>query len=1328
MKRSIVGFFLVGLFFTSFFILLFQEKDVPGERVRILFLVSDPGAELITKAIDLLYKKHPQFANTIDIRVRAPSTSVLNQPLPSHDMLIAEVKASPWILDHESALSDYRPTDSVSSFPYRRIALGRLGPGFSEEMLPSYGMARDELLDRYWDNGAPSQVKEMISYVLRAYFGHVQLYVESPSDIIEHGLIVIQEQEYRIVDSWKKWEDGVHSNNEIPKVAILEYATRVRRETIQIPLAIAREIANQGLQPVLVFATEGSQAVRNYLIDENGNRRIDAVISMHFKFADENAIEALSALNIPVINAIQIYGRTVEEWRDSTQGLSTSEIAWQLAVPELAGLSPPNVVGGVDNSRSSITYQAIPERVTRAVGRARQWIELQRTSPEQRRVAILYWNYPPGKQNVGASYLNVVRSIPVMLHHLRKAGYTIDGMNLDDPRGVEQIILQRGRNIGKWAPGELDHLIHSQKIDLVSVTQYKEWFTQLPRDFQKSVTDFWGPPEDAEIMAKSIEGELHFILPTIHIGNIILMPQPDRARTQNLEMLYQSQELPPHHQYLAAYLWLQHEFKAHAVVHTGTHGTHEWMSGKESGLSGSDPGEVLAGTLPIVYPYIVDDVGEGIVAKRRGMSTIIDHLTPALGEGGLPPELQKLLTLIQEWRDAQSKDPESARQFADEIEREVIKRGIHLDLKDRGWAEDEMSNESSFPQRVATLEDYINQIRVQSIPYGLHTFGVSPDDEKLEKFTDLIVKGNEEDHRETYRQNLIQSGTQELVSLTKGLNGRYVRPGPGNDPVRNTLAIPTGKNFYTFDPRIIPTEPADELGKKLAEELVKNHQVQHGKYPEKIALQVWGVETIRHMGVQEAQGLALLGVKALRDERGRIKDLQRIPREELGRPRVDVVFHATSLYRDTFPVLVELIDKAVRLAAASPEEDNPIRIHAQALEEQLIAQGIPAEQAKIRSLIRIFAEPTGKHDSKIHAMTASSGSWDKEEQVGNNYIRRMGHGYGGGIWGQPMEREFRSALKGTEAIIHTRASKIYSTLDNDDYFSYGGSIALGVRTVDGGASPPFFVTDLRTPGQEKHETLERFLGQEFRSRYLNPNYANAMMEEGYAGARHVWQAAEYLWGWQVVYPETVGDAKWTELYEVWMKDRYDIKMEEFFEEHNPYARQGISARMLETIRKGYWDAPQDIVDDLTKIYVEQVAKHDVACDHLTCDNPELQDFIREKAERIPSLAPEVVATWIQNVETATGKTIDEARQQRIADRQTWHRPQAIQEMDQTKESEANSNTPQPVEGYVMEEHEYTTPQNAPDQGNSFRFLDTIVCLFFASCWIFGACESYWKKT
>ena len=1317
MKRSWLGGLLALFFIGLFGWVMMQEKHLPGSRVRILFLVSDPGAELTTKAVDQLFHDSRELASVIDVRVRAPSTSLAESPLPDHDLLIAEVKASPWIQAHREKLEAYQP-NAHSTQPYQRFALGRLGPGLTEATLADYGLQREPVIDQYWDHGAPSQVKEMIAYLLRTEYGFLDLEVPPPAPVRRQGLVVFDGETTRIVETWDEWAEQVKPDDKTPRIAVMEYATRVRRETVQISRAIAEEIKRQGFQPVYVFATSGSKTVRDLLLDESGSSRVDAVISMHFKFADDEAVDALSALDVPVINAIQVYGRTVEEWKQSSQGLTTAEIAWQLAVPELAGLAPPNVVGGVDNRQSTIAYQPVQERIERAVGRAKAWIELQQTPPPERRVAILYWNYPPGKQNVGASYLNVVRSFPVMLRHLRELGYNVGSVDLENPRGLEKLILQRGRNIGNWAPGELDRLIAAGDIDFVPISQYREWFAALPVDFRQSVIDYWGPPEEADIMAREVEGEIHLILPTVDAGNIVFMPQPDRARTQNLDLLYQSQELPPHHQYVAAYLWLQHKFEADAVVHTGTHGTHEWMSGKESGLSGSDSGEVLAGTLPILYPYIVDDVGEGVVAKRRGMSTVIDHLTPALGEGGLAPELKQIHQLIKEWRQAQNNEPESAQDLQKEIEAEVVKRGLNLDLKDRGWSEADLQNQAAFAERVATLEDYINQIRSQSIPFGLHTFGKSPDGEKLEAFTDLIVKGNDEAKREGYRQNLIRSGTEELKSLGHGLDGGYVRPGPGNDPVLNTDAIPTGKNFYTFDPRMIPSERAEELGARLAEELIEDYRQKHGEYPKKIALQLWGVETIRHMGVQEAQGFALLGVEPVRDERGRIKEMRLIPREELGRPRIDVVFHATSLYRDTFPVLFERIDEAVRLAAASPEADNPIRQHAADLKKQLIEAGVDEEQAEIRSLVRIFAEPTGKHDSKIHAMTASSGSWETEEQVGNNYIRRMGHGYGGGIWGEPMEREFRSALSDTDSIVHTRASKIYSTLDNDDYFSYGGSIALGVRTVDGGESPPFMVTDLRTPGKERHEPLERFLGQEFRSRYLNPRFAEAMMDEGYAGARHVWKAAEYLWGWQVVYPETVDGAKWTELYDVWMKDRYELDMEEFFEEHNPYAKQGIASRMLEAVRKGYWDAPQEIVDDLTQIYVEQVAEHDVACDHLTCDNPDLQDFIQERAEQVPGLDAQTIQQWIENVENATGKTIDEALQQRVADHQRWHQPQAIEEMEQNRQQEAPADSPRPVEGYVMEEEKVIEHEQMQEPPPNAPVTQGIMLVFLAS-WFAG---------
>lgn len=492
--------------------------------------------------------------------------------------------------------------------------------------------------------------------------------------------------------------------------------------------------------------------------------------------------------------------------------------------------------------------------------------------------------------------------------------------NLPDAASIEKLVIERGRNIARWAPGELEKLVSEGGVVTIPVSTYQQWFDSLPQRFRSDVEKHWGKPDAADIMTTRVGNKLHFVLPTIQLGNIVLLVQPDRGRTQDLAALYQTQDLPPHHQYIAAYLWLQKEFKAHVVIHTGTHGTHEWLSGKESGLAGFDSGEVLAGDMPILYPYIMDDIGEGIVAKRRGAAIIIDHLTPALGTSALPPDLQKLKDLVLRWREERSKGSDATVQTQAQIDADVLKIGIDKDLADRGWDEATRANPDA-EGRISTLEDYLEQVRAQSIPFGMHTFGVSPEGERLDGFVKLIASAHDEKSADSSRKNLTASGPAELAALLHGLAGGYTKPGPGNDPVRNPSALPTGRDFYTFDPRTIPTENADKLGAKLAQQLVDDFRAKEKQWPRKFALQVWGVETIRHSGVQEAQALALLGVRAKRDKQGRVTGLELISREELGRPRIDVVMHGTSLYRDTFPVLVELFDQAVQLAANSPEPD-----------------------------------------------------------------------------------------------------------------------------------------------------------------------------------------------------------------------------------------------------------------------------------------------------------------------------------------------------------------------------------------------------------------------
>ncbi len=1287
---------MVGLFLIAVTWIFRQVISQPTPRsLSVLIVCSDPAVESLNHGIDRLISSNSEIARDVTFSVRAPGNTVRGDAVPSADIVLVELLESKWVRANAEIIRNLNART--------RLAFGPRGTGISEETLVDFGLKQDNLIEPYWREGGTADVEQMLRLVLRRYGSYPDLEVTPPVKRPEQGYVAWVDGQPRLVETWTEWQTLSKADSTKPSVAILEFATRARREVLAVPKAIADACVQRGLQPVVCFGQPASQVVSELLCDEAGKSRVDAVISLHFKFADKDGEVALAQLGVPIINAIRVYGRTVDEWRDSQQGLTTGEVAWQLAVPELTGLAPHNVVAGLESTRTGVEAQPIPDRVERVAARARAFSDLRRTPIPERRIALMYWNYPPGKQNVGASYLNVVRSIPVILQAMRGAGYRVQ--DFPDATTVENLVVERGRNIARWAPGELKKLVAGGNVVTIPLSTYQRWFESLPQRFRNDVLKHWGPPENADIMTVRNDGQLQFILPTIQLGNVVVLVQPDRGRTQDLAALYQTHDLPPHHQYIATYLWLQHEFKANAVIHTGTHGTHEWLSGKESGLAGFDAGEVLAGDMPVFYPYIMDDIGEGIVAKRRGAAVVIDHLTPALGLSALSPKLQMLQDFVQRWREERSKGGEAFAQTQAEIERAVFEQGIDKDLADRGWDETGRANPDA-EGRFSTLEDYLEQVRAQSVPFGMHTFGVSPEGERLDGFVNLISGAHGEQAAETGRKNLIACGPAELSALLHGLDGGYVAPGPGNDPVRNPKALPTGRDFYAFDPRTIPTESADQLGKKLADQLVSDFRSKEGQWPRKFALQVWGVETIRHSGVQEAQAMALLGVRVKRDKQGRVAGLDVIPREELGRPRVDVIMHGTSLYRDTFPILVELFDQAVELAANSPEADNPIRENIDKLTAELSATGMSADEAKLRAHIRFFAEPSGMHDSKLAAMASASGSWDSEDQVAEVYIRRMSHGYGRGAWGKCMETEFRSALAGTQRIIHTRSSKLYATLDNDDYFGYGGSIALGIRRVQGGKSPPMLVTDLRTPGQERHEPIERFLGQEFRSRLLNPEYIKGMQAEGYAGAREVWKSTEYLWGWQVVYPETVGAEKWQELHEVWLKDRYQLGLDDFYRQNNPHAREAMAGRLLEVARKGYWNPSETTRDELAEIYVKGIAEHGVACDTLTCDNPELQMFVNGIAESNDGLDPVLVSQWKNQVEDATGGRLEITLSRRLADKSAWHDTTTLE-----KSSDGGLPGSQ-IRGFLMEEVDEEFQNETPGTPES---LETFGTLIMASC-------------
>lgn len=707
---------------------------------------------------------------------------------------------------------------------------------------------------------------------------------------------------------------------------------------------------------------------------------------------------------------------------------------------------------------------------------------------------------------------------------------------------------------------------------------------------------------------RDADGRPYFVFPTFRFGNLLLAPQPSRGWEQNVESLYHDTSLPPHHQYLAFYLWLQHDFQADAMVHLGTHATHEWLSGKEVGLSAADPGEIAVGAVPQFYPYIVDDVGEAIQAKRRGMATVVSHMIPPLDRAALNPQLGEIVQLLSDYGIAAEKSPLVAKGILDQIDGKARAQGL---LKDIGIG--------SMTEAGATdkLDDHIREIAERATPFGLHTFGVTPTDEALRKSAATIAgpeagSGTVDQLVELMRR----SATDELDNLIKGLSGRLVPAGPGNDPIRTPESLPTGRNLYGFDPSRLPTEVAWTVGERLATDLVRDFRERKGAWPERYVFNLWGVESSRHEGVMEAQILTLLGIRPKWDGRGKLNGLEAVPRAALGRPRVDVTIIPSGLYRDMFPLAMKMLDNAVTLAKSQEEADNAVRRHSAEARAALMAQGIGEQRAEQLAGIRMFSVPSGAYGTNLDKAIPLSNTYGKgaeaDDKLSGLYFIRMHHAFGQGLWGDSVADRpdlgvdlLKGALKGAQGVVHSRSSNVYAALDGDDFYQYLGGTALAVRSVNG-ATPEVLVTDMANPKAAKTETLEKYLGREMRARYLNPKWIEAMMKEGYAGAAFMHRMVENLYGWQVTVPEAVGNEKWQEMFETWVKDRDHLDIvQKFRDAKNLAAYQSVVDRMLVAINKGYWQASPETVAELERVNRAIIAEAGVSCYRDTCSSPEI---------------------------------------------------------------------------------------------------------------------------
>jgi len=966
----------------------------------------------------------------------------------------------------------------------------------------------------------------------------------------------------------------------------------------------------------------------------DGKRLVDVLVNGQIMLNPQGRKAEFEALGVPVLQVMPYRKGDAQAWQDDPQGISLTDVPFYLVQPELAGVIDPMLAAATRKGDGVI--ESLPAQLDAVADKSLALTTLQRTPNADKRVAILFYNYPAGEKNLSASFLNLPKSLASTLAALRAAGYRTEAF--------DEAALQR--DLGAllapfYRSGQLDRLLAAGHAAWMPMTQYRRWYDAQSPALRKMVEDRWGRPEQSS-MATVRDGEGGFVIPRLQLGNVTLMPVPPRGErsASDEEALYHSTRTPLPHFYMAAYLWAREG--RDALVHYGTHGTQEWTPGKERALAVTDPPYLVLGSVPVIYPYIVDDVGEAIQAKRRGRATIVSHQTPSFRPAGLHTELSALHDQLHAFL---QQDDGAVK---DTLRDDILARSASLHVfEDMGWTGARARRR--FAAYLDALHDHLHALSSALQPYGLHTFGQSQDD-GLRLYTTMAILGKdwlgrvfpdepEELFATDYRQ-LAQTApyamlrryvvdstpldelddprqredmqrartlyasldaSPEHVALLDALAGRHITAGTGGDPVRNPDALPTGRNLYGFDPSKVPSREAWKAGQAAAEAMIADWRARHGKWPGKLAFSLWSVETMRHQGMLEAQAMAALGVRPTWDAGGRVNGVEAIPASELKRPRVDVVLSATGLYRDHFPNLMKRLAEAVKLAAAQDEPDNAVAANTRAVRARLAALKVPQDRLDSLGLTRIFANESGTYGTGLDDATGASDSFGSgkaaDAKLANLYLSRMQYAYGpdAAHWGEalPQANLYAENLKGVDAALLARSSNLYGMLTTDDPFQYLGGIGLAVRHLTG-KSPELLISNLRDADHARTETAAGFLAAELRTRYFHPGWIEGMKAEGYSGALNMLDTVNNFWGWTVVSPEIVRDDQWTEFAEVYVNDRHKLGLNDWFERHAPQAQAQLIERMLEAARKGYWKADPTLLKTLAQRYEALARRHDVA--------------------------------------------------------------------------------------------------------------------------------------
>lgn len=950
-----------------------------------------------------------------------------------------------------------------------------------------------------------------------------------------------------------------------------------------------------------------------------GTGRIDALVNLtHMQNGSARGQEFL-ALDIPVIQTLRFREGEAADWPDAVSGVAARTTAVFLAGPEGWGVSDPTVI----SATTAGVEDLLPEQADALIGKLKHLVALRHTPNPDKKLGLMFWNYPAGEKNLGASNLNIPRSIASIQATLTEQAYKVG-----EPVSETKVIENGQRLLGAlYGSVSFDALLAEDMAGLYPLIEYQRWLAGLPAKRRAELRQ--AGPAARHHAVREIDGRHYFVIPRWQLGNLLVMPQMPRSADPHGG--YHDTAAAPDHLYMAAYLYLRQQQAVHALIHLGTHGSQEWLPGKDRGLSAYDYPWLAVGDLPVLYPYIQDNVGEAIQAKRRGRAVTISHQTPPFAPAGLYDQLRDLHHLIHEYE--QLDEGMVRERVAVQFREAAIAANLHADL---GWSAEQA--EADFPGFLQAVHDQLHELARVAMPLGLHTFGQPASDghristivQQLGEpfYTALDVEQEElfvADYAELQEnpaylavQQMLEPqaaaslpekvaafaerareldqrlrDTQENEALLAGLAGRFVAPGSGGDPIRNP-DVASGRNLYAFEADKIPARSAYESAATAWAQLVEAFRTENdGEWPQKLAFSLWSSEAIRHLGVTEAQVLHALGLRPVWDAGGRVTSLDVIPAAELGRPRSDVVVQVTGVYRDQFDHFMNLLDDALGRLAELDEPGNPIASNNHRIAAALQKQGLSDEEAAAGARLRIFSNAPGEYGTGVPHLALESTEWDDDSVLGEQFLASSRYAYGGGQWGQASGQAnlLAEQLRGTQVAIMSRSSNLHGVLSTDHPFEFLGGLSAAIRHLDGKA-PQLLISDLRSR-EVKTTGLARFLADELRARYLNPQWIDAMQQEGYAGTLQVLNVTNNLFGWQAVDRSTVRDDQWQALFDTYVNDTRELGTREWFEQHNPTAQAQILERMAEAIRKDYWDASEQTRRALAQRWQELEQQFDV---------------------------------------------------------------------------------------------------------------------------------------